>query len=379
MNRRSRVRGACLASGTLAALLAFGCSHSSSSDDTNAPAGSAVTEVTVTRIVRADISRMLPVTGSVGAVPNRDVKVSALVAGRVTTLGVAEGDEVKEGEVVAQLDDRAYQDQLRQAQATADQAKANLDNAKLALQRNQDLFDRGIAARKDLEDARTQESVATAAVEQASAALALAQLQISRARVTSPLTGVVVKRFASVGEQVDGTAAQPLLEIASLGEVELDASVPAADLKALRAGQTLDFTSAAAPGRTFAGRVVAISPSVDPASNSGMVRIRLGNSDRALKLGMFLAAQVPETTHHAALVVDARAIYLDAQGQPQVFRVAGDTATAASVKLGIETPDRDEILSGASEGDSVILTGGYGLGGAAKVKVAPPNTAPTQP
>ena len=368
-----------MASGALAALLAFGCSHNSSSDDTNAPAGNAVTEVTVTRVVRADISRMLPVTGSVAAVPNCDVKVSALVAGRVTALGVAEGDDVKEGQVVAELDDRPYQDQLRQAQATADQAKANLDNAKLALQRNQDLFDRGIAARKDLEDARTQESVATAAVEQASAALALAQLQISRAKVTSPLTGVVVKRFASVGEQVDGTAAEPLLEIASLGEVELDVSVPAADLKSLHARQKLDFTSTAAPGRTFAGRVVAISPSVDPASNSGMVRIHLGNSDRALKLGMFLTAQVPETTHHAALVVDARAIYLDAQGQPQVFRVMGDTATAASVKLGIETPDRDEILSGASEGDSLILTGGYGLGGTARVKVAPPSAAPTQP
>jgi RND family efflux transporter MFP subunit len=379
MMRRSAIRRIWLTSAALAALLAFGCSHNSSSDDEKAPAVNAVVEVTTTRVVRADISQMLPITGGIVAMPNRDVKVSAQVAGRVTALGVAEGDSVKQGQVVAELDDRLYQEQLRQARASADQAKASLDNAKLALQRNQDLFSRGIAARKDLENAQTQESVAVGAAEQANAALSLAQLQVARTKVTSPLTGIVVKRFASVGEQVDGTAAQPLLEIASLAEVEIDASVPAGDLNTLRTGQKLDFVSAAAPGRAFAGRIVAISPSVDPASNSGMVRIGLPNSDGALRLGMFLNAQVPVATHRGALVVDARAIYLGANGQPRVFRVAGDTATASAVKLGIETPERDEILSGASEGDTLILAGGYGLGDTAKVKVTSQSAAPAQP
>lgn len=379
MMKQCVIRKTWLTGAALAALLLLGCSHGPSSDDENAPAANAVAEVTTTRVVRADISRMLPITGGIVAMPNRDVKVSAQVAGRVTVLSVAEGDRVKQGQVVAELDDRLYQGQLRQAKASADQAKASLDNAKLALQRNQDLFTRGIAARKDLEEAQTQESVAAGAVEQANAAVSLAQLQVARTKVTSPLTGIVVKRFASVGEQVDGTAAQPLLEIASLTEVEIDASVPAGDLNTLRIGQKLDFLSAAAPGRAFAGRIVAISPSVDPASNSGMVRIELPNSDGALRLGMFLNAQVPVATHRGALVVDARAIYLGANGQPRVFRVAGDTATASSVKLGIETPDRDEILSGANEGDTLILAGGYGLGDTAKVKVTSPSAAPAQP
>ncbi len=381
MVRRTRIRFVWFTTSALAALLAIasGCSRGSSSDGDSAPAGNAVAEVTTTRVVRADISQMLPITGGIVAEPNRDVKVSAQVAGRVTALGAAEGDTVKQGQLVAELDDHIYQDQLLQAKASADQAKANLENAKLALQRNQDLFNRGIAARKDLEDAQTQESVAAAAVEQSNAALSLARLQIARTKVTSPLTGIVVKQFASVGEQVDGTAAQPLLEIASLGEVEMDVSVPAGDLQALRRGQTLNFVSAAVPGRAFAGRVVAISPSVDIASNSGMVRVRLANSDGALRLGMFLNAQVPLATHRGALTVDARAIYLNSQGQPRVFRISGDTATASSVKLGIERPDRDEILSGASEGDSVILTGGYGLGDTAKVKVMPQSAAAAQP
>jgi RND family efflux transporter MFP subunit len=381
MMKRNHIRWAWLPIAALAALWVFtsSCSHNSSSGGDSASAGNAVAEVTATRIVRADISQMLPITGGIVAMPNRDVKVSAQVAGRVTELGVAEGDAVRQGQVVAQLDDRLYQAQLRQAQAAADQAKASLENAKLSLQRNQDLFTRGIAARKDLEDAQTQESVAAGAVEQANAALSLAQLQVARTKVTSPLSGIVVKTFASVGEQVDGTAAQPLVEIASLEEVEIDVSVPAGDLQLLRTGQKLDFVSAAAPGRAFAGRIVAISPSVDTASNSGMARIRLSNSDGALRLGMFLSAQLPVATHRAALTVDARAIYLDSQGQPRVFRLSGDIATATSVKLGIETPDRDEIISGASDGDSVILTGGYGLGDTAKVKVTSQPAAPAQP
>jgi len=370
-----------LASVALAVLLMFasGCSHSSSSDDDNGPAANAVAEVTTTRVARADISQLLPITGSIVAMPNRDVKVGAQVAGRVTVLSVAEGDTVKQGQVVAELDDRLYQEQLRQAQASADQAKASLQNAKLSLQRNQDLFNRGIAARKDLEDAQTQESVAAAAVEQANAALSLAQLQVARTKISSPLAGIVVKQFASVGEQVDGTETQPIVEIASLAEVEIDASAPAGDLQLLHVGQKLDFSGAAAPGRTFEGRIVAISPSVDIASNSGMARIRLSNLAGALRLGMFLSAQLPVATHHGALVVDARAIYLDSQGHPRVFRVAGDTATATAVTLGIETPDRDEILTGAKDGDTVILTGSYGLSDSAKVKVTAQSAAPAQP
>ncbi len=370
-----------LASVALAVLLMFasGCSHSSSSDDDNGPAANAVAEVTTTRVARADISQLLPITGSIVAMPNRNVKVGAQVAGRVTVLSVAEGDTVKQGQVVAELDDRLYQEQLRQAQASADQAKASLQNAKLSLQRNQDLFNRGIAARKDLEDAQTQESVAAAAVEQANAALSLAQLQVARTKISSPLAGIVVKQFASVGEQVDGTETQPIVEIASLAEVEIDASAPAGDLQLLHVGQKLDFSGAAAPGRTFEGRIVAISPSVDIASNSGMARIRLSNLAGALRLGMFLSAQLPVATHHGALVVDARAIYLDSQGHPRVFRVAGDTATATAVTLGIETPDRDEILTGAKDGDTVILTGGYGLSDSAKVKVTAQSAAPAQP
>ncbi len=354
-------------------LASAGCAHRAASGDDSAEGGgnpeAMVAAVTLTRVTRADISQILALTGTIGAPPNQDVRVSSLVPGRVAEMGVAEGDRVSTGQLVAKIDDRPFRDQLHQAEAAAALARANLENARLARARNENLFERGITARKDLEDARTQESVAEASLRQAEAALALARLQVSRTEVHSPLTGTVVKRFASVGEQVDGTASQPILEVADLTQAELFGNVPAAYLGKIRTGRSLSLTSDAFPGKIFAGRVVAVSPAVDPSTGQGLVRIRIANGAGLLRLGMFLSAQVPIETHAGALVVPPQAIYRDQAGHPHVYRVEGNQATSVPVQVGIESQDRVELLSGAQAGDTVILTGGYGLG--EKAKVAP--------
>lgn len=368
-SQRSAHSGFCLLLILAAGLSA--CSHESagSAGDEGKPASDAVVSVTLTRVARAEIRRTITVTGSIAALPNQDVRVSSLVAGRVAELKVAEGDHVRAGETIARLDDRPFRDQLKQAEAAAAQATANFENAKLSRARNETLFARGIAARKDLEDARTQESVAQAALQQAEATLSLAKLQLARTELRSPLDGTVVKRFVSVGEQVDGTAAQPVLEVAHLAEVELLANVPAAFLGRLHAGQNLSLSSDASGGADLSGRVVAVSQAVDPASNAGLVRIRIANPGGGLRLGMFLNAQATIETHKDAIVVPPQAVYLDQQGRPHVYRVEGDTATAVAVQVGIETPTQVELLSGVKSGDSIILNGGYGLGEKAKIRV----------
>ena len=352
----------------------LGCSRSptgAGSEEVPANTAEVVAEVTVTRVARADISSALAVSGTIAGLPNQDVRVSALVPGRVARMMVAEGDQVKAGQVLAKIDDRPFQDQLQQAEAAVEQAKANLENAGLNRDRNENLFQRGIAARKDLEDARTQVSVNEATLRQAEAALALARLQVSRTDVPSPLDGVVVKRLVSVGEQVDGTAAQPLFEVANVREVELFGNVPALYLGKIRVGQTLRVSTDAFSGKEFAGRVVAISPAIDPATNVGLVRIRMANGAGLLRLGMFLTAQVPLETHPQALVVPPQAVYRDQEGKPQVYRVRGENAEAVPVQLGLETQDRVELLSGVQAGDTLILTGGYGLGARSRIKVKP--------
>lgn len=328
-----------------------------------------VADVTLTHVERGDISDTLTLSGSVVGSPNNDIRVSSLVAGRIAEMKVAEGDAIQAGQVLAHVDARPYQDQLAQAEALAAQAQANLENATAARKRNEDLVQRGIAARKDLEDARTQESVAQASVKQAEAVLSLAKMQVARTSVRSPLSGVVVKRFVGVGEQVDGTAGQPVVEVANLNEVELVVSVPSAYLGELHRGQVLTLTAGAFRDKKFAGRILAIPAAVDPGSNAGAVRIRLSNPQGLLRLGMFLKADLPFETHAKTLLIPAQALYHDEANNPVVYRVEGENAAATRVKIGVAAPDKVEVLDGVKQGDAIVLTGGYGLGERAKVKV----------
>jgi RND family efflux transporter MFP subunit len=352
-----------------------GCSKKPA--DETADAANAVAEVSVTQVKRGDIAEIMRITGTVAALPNQDVKIPAQVAGRVVEMRVAEGDRVTSGQLLAKIDDHTYRDQLAQAAATESQARANLENAKLNHARSEDLFKRGIASRKEAEDTRTQESVAEAALAQAQAAASAARLQVQRTNILSPINGLVVKRFVNVGEQVDGTAAQPVVEVASYTEVELLGNLPAPYMGKIRAGQSLTITSDAFPEKMFAGRIVAISPAVDPTTNAGLVRIRFANPGGLLRLGMVLTALAPLDKHTGALIVPPQSIYRDEQGTPHVYRVTGDTANAVDVTIGIQNQDAVELLSGVQAGDTIIVTGGYGLADKAKVRVKDATAAPS--
>src|SRR5713226_8922467 len=196
---RSRNRWTVVTLGIL--LGSAGCSHKSASENESpgrvANPESVVAKVTLTRVERANISQSLLLSGTIAALPNQDVRVSSLVAGRIAEMHVAEGDRVRAGQLVAKIDDRPYRDQLQQAEAAAAQVRANLDNARLERERNETLFARGIAARKDLEAARKEEKVAEASLRQTEAALELARLQVTRSRIHCPLAGTVLKRFVS--------------------------------------------------------------------------------------------------------------------------------------------------------------------------------------
>jgi RND family efflux transporter MFP subunit len=319
-----------------------------------------------TNVVRQRMAETLELHGAIAALPNQDVKVSALVAGRVNAVSVAEGDTVRNGQVLAQIDPRPLQEQQRQAAAALQQAQAQVENARLNLQRTQQMFERGIAAGKELEDARTAVAEAEAAVAQATAGVNTAALQVERAEVRSPIAGQVVKRLISVGEQVDGTAAQPIAEIANLDQVELVANVPVEQIARIRIGQAAAVTTVAYAGQSFAGTVVAISPAIDPATSAGSARIRIANSSHRLKVGMFSDARIDLEVHDGALVVPPAALVRGDEGAA-LYVVSGDIAQRTPVTVGLETPEAVEILSGVSEGQLVLISGVYGLGDKAQL------------
>ena len=317
-------------------------------------------------VTRRDLIEPLVVRGTVVAMPNQDVKIAALVAGRVDSLSVAEGDWVKANQVVAEIDPRPLADQKRQAAAAVSQARATVENARLNLERTERLFQRGIAAGKEVEDARAQRAAADAGLEQSTAALDTAERQLSRTRVTSPIAGQVVKRLVNVGEQVDGTAAQPIVEVANVDHVEIAALIPADHLGRVNVGQHAVVSSEAYADREFDGQIIAIAPAVDASTNTALARVRLANTGRLLKVGMFAQVRVGLSERKAVLTVTPSAVAKSDEGAA-VYVVTGALATRTKVTLGLETSDAVEILSGVAEGQKVLTSAVHGLGERARL------------
>jgi RND family efflux transporter MFP subunit len=170
-----------------------------------------------------------------------------------------------------------------------------------------------------------------------------------------------VKRMVSVGEQVDGTAGQPIVQVANLDRIELAANVPAAYLSRVQVNQHAIIVSPSVAGVELMGTVIAIAPAVDVATNTGLVRIRIANAQRQLKVGMFAEARVQLAEHPAVLAVPPQAIVKSGEGV-FVYLVNGDAAQRTPVMIGLETSSAVEIRSGVTEGQTVLTSSVYGLG-----------------
>ena len=278
---------------------------------------------------------------------------------------------MKAGQIVAEIDPRPFNDQKRQAAAAVSKAKAALENARLNLERTERLFQRGIAAGKEVEDARAQRASAEAALEQASAAFDTAERELSRTHVASPIAGQVVKRLANVGEQVDGTAAQPIVEVANLDHVEVAAAVPAEHLGRVKVGQPVTIISDtyARPvlhrrdHRHLAGRRCRHQ-------HRAGARIRLANPGRLLKIGMFVQAQVGLSEHKGVLTVPPSAVS-KGEEDAAVYVVArrhGDAHEGDARARDDAPPSRS--LDGVKEGQKILTSAVHGLGERARLAQA---------
>jgi membrane fusion protein, multidrug efflux system len=332
----------------IAMLLLHGCKKDpATAEQTQAGQVAANVEVETAKVLRGPVRQLIEVTGTLTALPNHDVKVSSLVPGRVIRLFVVEGDTVSAGKQIAQLDGSTFLEQVREA-------KANLENARLNEERTQKLYERGIAAAKEKEDAHKEYLVALSAYNTAS-------LQLSRCKINSPLSGQVIKRFVNVGEDVDGTASQPIMEVANFDEVELSANLQPTFLASVKAEEPVEVKTDAFRDVVFPGTVLAVLAAVDVATNSATVRIRIPNSNHQLRGGMFATADIVATVRNESLYVPASAIVTSEAG-PRIFVVGPDSKVQERpVQTGYRDGAKVEILSGAREGEVVVTTGNYGL------------------
>lgn len=320
------------------------------------------------RVIAAEpgpVARTSMVTGVFTAPPGRDVKLGPLVPGRLTRLLVAEGDRVRAGQVLGEVETGPASDELQQAEATEREATAAVQAAEARRARTDVLVERGVAARQDAEQEHSAEAAAQAAQQRARAAVELARRKVRRSELTAPFDGVVAAVFIRQGEAVDGSG-QPVVELAATDPLELRAWVAPAQAAALHAGLRASLSPEEAPP---SGEVVMVSPALDAQSGNVLVRLRFPNPQGALRLGALGRAWILTGQEERALKVPTSALLPQADGGVALSLVEEGKVRPLPVELLSEEGTRAVVRAPLDGGESIISEGGYSLPEGSAVEV----------
>jgi multidrug efflux pump subunit AcrA (membrane-fusion protein) len=388
-----------------------GCSKKEE-NEAEAPAPvqvTAVTQDTIRRIVNGD--GML--------YPRDQASVMPKIASPVEKFYVNRGDHVKQGQLLAVLENRDLTAQTAEGKGAMDQAESNLrttsgasipesvvkaqtdvdadreamDAAKKVLDSREELFKEGALARRQVDEAlvnytqaksqfeaaqehlrvlqavakEEQIKTASAQVDAAKAHHQSLEAQLSYAQILSPISGVIADRPLYAGEMA--TPGTPLVTVMDISRVVARVSVPESQAGMVKVGHPATITQVDS-GQEVQGKVIVVSPATDPASTTVQVWVEAENPGERLKPGASVHAAIITEMFKAATVVPVAAILPGEEKGTAVLTVSADsTAHKKQVELGVREGDKVQILSGVRPGEEVVVVGGLGVDDKAKVKV----------
>lgn len=269
------------------------------------------------------------------------------VAGRVVKLGFSDGQRVRAGQLLVQLEDSLQAAQLKQAEAQA-------GIARMQLQRNRELLTQGFVSASAVDQSQ-------AALDVAEAQVALARAQVQRMQVRAPFDGVAGIRSVNLGDYVKDGA--ELVGIEDASSMWVDFRLPERYVPRLRTGQTVELALDALPQREFRAQVEAVDAQLDANGRSMLVRARLAQVAPQLRSGLFARVKVRFALRQQAIVVPEEAL-VPQGGKQYVLKVVPQGATGSArttqrieARLGLRVPGKVEILEGLAHGDLVVTAG----------------------
>jgi len=298
---------------------------------------SAPASVTLVTVRSERVSQKLEALGNARA--NESVDISTKLSNIVTAVTFRDGERVKRGQVLVQLDNA-------QARADVAEAQAALTESESQYNRSRELLNTQALSKSSFD-----QLVATLAANRAR--LGAAQARFEDTVIRAPFSGRVGLRRVSVGTLISPGDVITTLDDTSV--IKLDFSVPENFLASLREGLSIRASAPAFPGRSFAGSVASIDSRVDMNTRSVTVRALLANDDGALRPGMFLNVTLANDEREA-LVIPEEALSPEAERQ-YVYVVTDGKVSRREVRIGGRRPGRVEILAGLTAGERVVVEG----------------------
>lgn len=267
--------------------------------------------------------------------------------GRIIKINVEIGDFVNKGQILAEMD-----------KANLIQTELKLKNAKAELDRVKTLLDEGGISQSDYDQMELNYRVSKSAYDNL----------LENTVLRSPVTGVVTARNYDKGDMYSASA--PLFTVQQIVPVKLLVSVSESDYTRVKKGDKVTVTADALPGKTFEGRVSRIYPTIDPATHTFNVEVRVSNEKKELRPGMFARATIDFGTVSSVTVPDQAVVKMQGAGVRSVFVMQADSTVATRVvTLGRHFDSKFEVLEGLGTGEPVVVKGASSLKSGEKVRV----------
>jgi membrane fusion protein, multidrug efflux system len=292
---------------------------------------------------------------------NEAVEITSKASNRVASINFRDGEQVKRGRVLVELDSAQMRADLAEAEATRVESASQVERS------------RGLVATQVVSQAQFEQLEATLKANTARVAAARARLEDTVVR--APFTGRVGLRRVSLGSLVNPGTVITTLDDTSV--IKLDFTVPENFLASLREGLVIAATAAAFPGRRFDGTVTSVDSRVDPVTRAVTVRAVLPNPDGVLRSGMFLGVQLARDEREALMIPEAALV--PEQSRQFVFVVVDGRAVRREVQIGQREPGRVEVVAGLQAGEQVVVEGTQKVRDGAVVRAAempPPQPSP---
>jgi macrolide-specific efflux system membrane fusion protein len=309
-------------------------------------------------VTRRDIGSTVRATGIIKPMVGAEVRVGSRVSGVVKRLRSHIGDLVKEGQVIAELDDAELQAKLNQNIAALEKAKADLEYARLNLERQRSLLNKNFASKQQVDLAENANKVAQAQLEQAEANVEFARVQLGYAKIFAPISGVIASIATQEGETVAASFSAPtFVNIIDLNRLEVQTYVDETDIGKVHEGLEAGFTVDTYAETDFRGKVTAIYPKAVIQDNVVNYIVTFAISDfqgRTLRPEMTANVTIFLATRKNVLAVPTAAIVRE-QGERFVTVLDGDRTERREIKAGWKDNSYTEIIGGVSEGEKVII------------------------